>query len=54
MKCDVAQFVAAYLTCQKGNWEHQRPGGMLQQLEIPKWKWDGITMDFVTHLPWCM
>jgi len=24
---------------------------MLQQLEIPKWKWDNIAMDFVTHLP---
>lgn len=23
---------------------------MLQQLEIPKWKWDIINMDFVTHL----
>jgi len=24
---------------------------MLQQLEIPEWKWDSITMDFVIHLP---
>jgi len=24
---------------------------MLQQLEIPEWKWDSISMDFVTHLP---
>jgi len=24
---------------------------MLQQLEIPKWKWNSIVMDFVTHLP---
>jgi len=24
---------------------------MLQQLEIPEWKWDNIVMDFVTHLP---
>ncbi|XP_017416566.1 uncharacterized protein LOC108327363 [Vigna angularis] len=31
--------------------EHQRPSGLLQQLEIPEWKWDSISMDFVTHLP---
>nr|GEW81334.1 putative reverse transcriptase domain-containing protein [Tanacetum cinerariifolium] len=31
--------------------EHQRPSGLLQQLEIPVWKWDGIAMDFVTKFP---
>ncbi|GJY93806.1 putative reverse transcriptase domain-containing protein [Tanacetum coccineum] len=31
--------------------EHQRPSGLLQQLEIPIWKWEGIAMDFVTKLP---
>ncbi|GJT61138.1 putative reverse transcriptase domain-containing protein [Tanacetum coccineum] len=28
-----------------------RPSGLLQQPEIPEWKWEGITMDFVTKLP---
>ncbi|GJU06733.1 putative reverse transcriptase domain-containing protein [Tanacetum coccineum] len=31
--------------------EHQRPSGLLQQPKIPKWKWDKITMDFITKLP---
>nr|GEY13077.1 putative reverse transcriptase domain-containing protein [Tanacetum cinerariifolium] len=31
--------------------EHQRPSGLLLQPKIPKWKWDNITMDFVTKLP---
>ncbi|GJR96063.1 putative reverse transcriptase domain-containing protein [Tanacetum coccineum] len=31
--------------------EHQRPSGLLQQPEIPEWKWDKITMDFITKLP---
>jgi len=51
MKQDVAHFVSSCLTCQKAKAEHQRPRGMLQQLEIPEWKWDSISMDFVTHLP---
>ncbi|GKB08662.1 putative reverse transcriptase domain-containing protein [Tanacetum coccineum] len=31
--------------------EHQRQSGLLVQPEIPQWKWDNITMDFVTKLP---
>nr|XP_018627830.1 uncharacterized mitochondrial protein AtMg00860-like [Nicotiana tomentosiformis] len=34
-------------------YEHQRLGGLLQRLDIPKWKWERITMDFVIglHVP---
>ncbi|GJR72841.1 putative reverse transcriptase domain-containing protein [Tanacetum coccineum] len=31
--------------------EHQKPSGLLVQPKIPEWKWDNITMDFVTKLP---
>ena len=51
MKLDVAEHVAKCLTCQQIKIEHQRPGGELQPLPIPSWKWDDITMDFVTALP---
>ncbi|GJW78430.1 putative reverse transcriptase domain-containing protein [Tanacetum coccineum] len=35
----------------KGQAEHQRPSGLLVQPAIPEWKWDNITMDFITKLP---
>ncbi|KAC9449874.1 hypothetical protein E3N88_45822 [Mikania micrantha] len=31
--------------------EHQKPSGLLQQPEIPEWKWERIAMDFITKLP---
>nr|GEW46771.1 putative reverse transcriptase domain-containing protein [Tanacetum cinerariifolium] len=39
------------LTYARVKAEHQRPLGLLVQPEIPKWKWDNITMDFITKLP---
>nr|GFD43430.1 transposon Ty3-I Gag-Pol polyprotein [Tanacetum cinerariifolium] len=51
MKRDVATFVSKCLICQQVKIEHQRASGLLQQLDIPVWKWDGISMDFVTGLP---
>ncbi|GKC53264.1 putative reverse transcriptase domain-containing protein, partial [Tanacetum coccineum] len=30
--------------------KHQRPSGLFQQHEIPEWKWDRNTMDFITKL----
>ncbi|GKE61308.1 putative reverse transcriptase domain-containing protein [Tanacetum coccineum] len=51
MKKDIAEYVSKCLTSLKVKAEHQRPSGLLQQPEIPIWKWEGITMDFVTKLP---
>ncbi|GKB82482.1 retrotransposable element Tf2 [Tanacetum coccineum] len=51
MKRDVATFVSKCLTCQQVKIKHQRASGLLQPLEIPVWKWDEISMDFVTGLP---
>ncbi|GKF39668.1 reverse transcriptase domain-containing protein, partial [Tanacetum coccineum] len=31
--------------------EYQKPSGLLVQPEIPQWKWEKITMDFVTKPP---
>nr|KYP64063.1 Transposon Ty3-I Gag-Pol polyprotein [Cajanus cajan] len=51
MKREIVEYVAACLTCQKAKVEHQKPSGLMQQIEIPEWKWDSITMDFVVGLP---
>ncbi|GKF73712.1 putative reverse transcriptase domain-containing protein, partial [Tanacetum coccineum] len=51
MKADIATYVSKCLTCAKVKAEHQRPSGLLVQPNIPQWKWDNITMDFVTKLP---
>ncbi|GJT28019.1 putative reverse transcriptase domain-containing protein [Tanacetum coccineum] len=48
MKSNIATYVSKCLTCSKVKSEHQRPSGLLVQPDIPQWKWDNITMDFVT------
>ncbi|GKG24102.1 putative reverse transcriptase domain-containing protein, partial [Tanacetum coccineum] len=30
---------------------YKKPSGLLQQPEIPEWKWEKITMDLVVKLP---
>ncbi|GJW90782.1 putative reverse transcriptase domain-containing protein [Tanacetum coccineum] len=51
MKKDIAIYVSKCLKCAKVKVEHQRPSGLLQQHEIPEWKWEKISMDFITKLP---
>ncbi|GJU32995.1 putative reverse transcriptase domain-containing protein [Tanacetum coccineum] len=51
MKADIATYISKCLTYAKVKAEHQRPSGLLVQPAIPEWKWDNITMDFITKLP---
>ncbi|XP_070043072.1 uncharacterized protein [Nicotiana tomentosiformis] len=51
MKKDIVAYVAWCPNFQQVKYEHQRPGGLLQQMEIPEWTWERITMDFVVGLP---
>jgi IS30 family transposase len=51
MREDIVEYVARCDTCQRVKAEHQRPAGLLQPLEIPTWKWDDISMDFIVGLP---
>ena len=51
MKKDVAHYVKHCMTCQQVKAEHQKPGGVLQSIQIPEWKWEDIAMDFIIGLP---
>nr|GFA10345.1 putative reverse transcriptase domain-containing protein [Tanacetum cinerariifolium] len=51
MKAEIATYVSKCLTCAKVKIEYQKLSGLLVQPEIPQWKWENITMGFVTKLP---
>nr|GEV52516.1 reverse transcriptase domain-containing protein [Tanacetum cinerariifolium] len=51
MKAIIVEYVGKCLTCSRVKAECQKPSGLLVQPEIPMWKWEIITMDFVTKLP---
>ncbi|KAI3810720.1 hypothetical protein L1987_20342 [Smallanthus sonchifolius] len=51
MKKEIALYVVKCLTCSKVKAEYQRPSSLLEQPEIPVWKWKNLAMDFITKLP---
>jgi hypothetical protein len=51
MKHETAHYVLECHTCQTVKADYMKPGGLLQPLSIPDWKWDDISMDFIVGLP---
>ncbi|GKE13377.1 putative reverse transcriptase domain-containing protein [Tanacetum coccineum] len=51
MKAIIAEYVGKCLTSSRVKVECQKPFGLLVQPDIPMWKWERITMDFITKLP---
>ncbi|GJU92829.1 putative reverse transcriptase domain-containing protein [Tanacetum coccineum] len=51
MKAEIATYVSKCMTYAKVKAGCQKPSGLLVQHVIPVWKWENITMDFVTKLP---
>ena len=50
MKKDASLFISRCLTYQQVKAEHQRLAGLLQPLPVAEWKWEHVTMDFVSGL----
>jgi hypothetical protein len=48
MKQDIAHYISKCLECQQVKVEHRHPAGLLQPIQIPEWKWEVISMDFIT------
>nr|GEV60667.1 hypothetical protein [Tanacetum cinerariifolium] len=48
---EIATYVGKCMTYAKVKAEYQKPPGLLVQPKIPQWKWENITMDFVTKFP---
>ena len=51
MKREVTKYVSECDICRRVKASHLKPAGMLQPLDIPSWKWEDISMDFIVGLP---
>jgi hypothetical protein len=51
MECEAARYVSECDTWWKVKVDYMKPGGLLQPLSIPDWKWDDISIDFIVGLP---
>jgi hypothetical protein len=50
MKKKVVNYISKCLKCQKVKIEHRNPVGIIYPLSIPKWKWEVVTIYFITKL----
>ena len=48
MKKDMAEYISRCMKCQHVKVEHQHPASLFQPFPIPEWKWEVISMDFIT------
>jgi hypothetical protein len=51
MKKEIVEYITRCMECQKVKDKHRHPARLLQPLPIPDWKWEVVTMDFITGLP---
>jgi hypothetical protein len=51
MKKEIVEYIAKFMEFQKVKAEHRHPTRLLQPLPILEWKWEVVTMDFITKFP---
>ena len=51
MKKYIVEYLAKCIECQQVKAEHRHPARLLHPLPILEWKWETISMDFITGLP---
>jgi hypothetical protein len=47
----IVDYLAKCLECQQVKMVHRHPAGLLQLLPILEWRWETISMDFMTKIP---
>jgi hypothetical protein len=48
---DVENFVKSCDVCQKSKNVNTKAAGLLQPIPVPKYRWEQVSMDLLTHLP---
>ena len=51
MKKDMDEYISRCMKCQPMKVEHKHPASLLQPFPVLEWKWEVISMDFITGLP---
>ena len=51
---DIAKYISKRMKCQQVKVEHQHPAGLLHPFPVTEWKWEVISMDFITRFPMTM
>ena len=51
MKKEITAYVSRCDNCSRVKAFHLKSTGLLQPLPIPRWKWEEISIDFITGLP---
>jgi transposase InsO family protein len=51
MAAEVEHWCKSCLSCQRNKSDGRTPAGLMQPLGVPEYRWQSVTMDFITQLP---
>ena len=50
MRKHITEYLNKCLECQQVKVEDRHPAGLLQPISVSEWKWEVLTLDFITGL----